>query len=101
MANESIKCPECQSENPLDAVYCMECGCKIRKADENIYKTVKALAVIGIFLFLPLAIIAGYYLYTRPECTVKRKGMDYILISIVVWVLYVAVFTYASFVVHQ
>ena len=101
MADGSIKCPECQSENPLDAVYCMECGCKIEKVNENIYKKVKILAVIGIFIFLPLAIIAGLYLYTRPECSVKRKGMDYILISIAVWVFYLAIIIYASFAIHQ
>ena len=101
MADGSIKCPECQSKNPLEAVYCMECGCKLSKVDENIYKKVKTLAVIGIFIFLPLAIIAGLYLYTRPECAVKRKGMDYILISIVVWVFYLAIIIYASFVFHQ
>ncbi|MGO8785832.1 MAG: hypothetical protein ACLQVL_00425, partial [Terriglobia bacterium] len=27
---------------------------------------------------------------TRPECRVKRKGMDYILISIAVWIFYLA-----------
>ena len=101
MADGSIKCPECQSKNPLEAVYCMECGCKLSKVDENIYKKVKILAVIGIFIFLPLAIIAGLYLYTRPECAVKRKGMDYILISIVVLVFYLAIIIYASFVFHQ
>ncbi|MGP8024939.1 MAG: zinc-ribbon domain-containing protein, partial [Methanobacterium sp.] len=51
MADGSIKCPECQSENPLNAVYCMECGCKIEKVTENIYKKVKILAIIGIFIF--------------------------------------------------
>jgi ABC-type dipeptide/oligopeptide/nickel transport system permease component len=101
MADGSIICPECQSKNPLNAVYCMECGCKIGKVNENIYKKVKILAIIGIFIFLPLAIIAGLYLYTRSECSVKRKGMDFILISIAVWIFYLAIIIFASFAIHQ
>lgn len=99
--SNKIKCPECQSENPLDAIYCMECGCKIANVDENKYKKIQALAILGIFLFLPLAIICGVYLYRRPECAIKRKGMDFILISIVVWIFYVVVAVYLSFLVHQ
>lgn len=101
MADSTIKCPECQSENPIAAVYCMECGCKIKVEEDDKYKKVQYLAVTGIFLFLPLAIIAGLYLYTRPQCTFKRKGMDIILISIVVWVFYVVIAWYASLALHQ
>ena len=98
---KTVKCPECQSENSLNAIYCMECGCKIGNVDENRYERIQTIAIIGIFLFLPLALVLGLYLYTRPECAVKRKGMDFILISIVVWVFYLVVVGYASFVIHQ
>ena len=97
----TIKCPECQSKSPLGAVYCMECGCKIGNVNENKYKTIQIIAILGIFFFLPLAIISGLYLYKRPECAVKRRGMDFILVSIVVWVFYLVVLLYASFVFHQ
>ncbi len=97
-----ISCPECKSENPVNAVYCMECGCKIKNdGNEGKYKKVQYLAIIGVVFFLPLAIVTGLYLYTRPECNIKRRGMDIILISLVLWILYVVIAIYTSYMLHQ
>ncbi len=90
------KCPQCQSENPLNAVYCIECGCKIDKIAAE-YKKVQYLGIVGIVLFLPLALISGLYLYTRPGCGTKRRGMDIIVVSIAVWIFYGVVLLYSSF----
>jgi hypothetical protein len=92
----TAKCPQCQSETPLNAVYCMECGCKIDETSAK-YKNVQYLGIVGIVLFLPLALISGLYLYTRPGCGPKRRGMDIILVSLVVWVFYAVVLIYSSF----
>jgi hypothetical protein len=103
MVSEEVnmaKCPQCQSENPLNAVYCIECGCKIDKTAAE-YKKVQYLGILGIALFLPLALISGLYLYTRPECATKRRGIDIILVSIALWVFYAVVLLYSSFYIHS
>lgn len=52
-----MKCPECQFDNPPDAVFCRECGTRLEFSDENLVQT-KSMADRS---FVPKKIIAGKY----------------------------------------
>ncbi|HEY0196641.1 MAG TPA: hypothetical protein VGC02_03610 [Methanobacterium sp.] len=80
-----VKC-SCGVVNPNDAKYCQECGGSLIK--ENNYDLATALGIIGTIFFIPLALICGVYLYTRPEVTAKITGKRIILVSILLWALF-------------
>jgi hypothetical protein len=85
-----MECPECGTENIENAQYCQECGDKLGEYPKK-YGNVSLLGFAGIFLFIPIALICGAYLYTRPEKFAKARGKFIILLSIVLWAIFTTI----------
>jgi len=66
--------------------YCPECGHKSYEV-LNKYKTISVLGLVGIFIFFPITLVIGAYLYTRPEPFAKRRGKYMVLLPIIILVI--------------
>ena len=76
-------CEKCGAENQDEALYCQKCGNGFEvEGAEDKYTLVYILCLIGMFLFLPLAVICGFYLWARPEPNVKRHGRNILLLCL-------------------
>jgi uncharacterized membrane protein YvbJ len=98
-------CTECGVKNDDSARYCNQCAhpfgeapypasyvavnSKKKKKDE--YKVVKILGVVGIILFMPLAVGAGIYLITRDDKSARNAGIALTSIGII-WIVAVVLF---------
>jgi len=87
-----VKCKNCGIDNVENAEYCQECGNKIKEFPTK-YENVSFLGFAGIILFLPLAIISGIYLYTRPEKFAKDRGKFIVGLGILLWIIYAIALT--------
>ena len=57
------------------------------------YANISLLGFVGILLFLPLALICGIYLWTRPEKFAKERGKFIVGLGILLWIIYAIAFT--------
>jgi len=84
-----MKCTNCGTENPENSKYCQHCGTALEsESTGNKYVISYLMVFIGIIIFLPLAVISGIYLWTRPEPKTKRNGKIIIILSLVLFVLF-------------
>lgn len=87
-----MKCPNCETENPENSRYCQQCGTALEtEAAENSHSLAYFVGVVGLLVFLPLAVISGIYLWTRPEPNVKRNGRNIIVIALVLFIVFLII----------
>jgi ABC-type phosphate transport system permease subunit len=84
-----MKCIKCETENPDTAKYCQHCGTALKsETTGNKYVISYLMAFIGIIIFLPLAVLSGIYLWTRPEPNAKKDGKNIIRIVLVLFIVF-------------
>lgn len=83
-------CPHCGTENPENFKYCNECGTALIEDDdaESKHTVAYILATTGVLAFLPLGIISGIYLWTRPEPIVKKHGRNIVILCLIILVVF-------------
>jgi hypothetical protein len=89
------KCPKCESDNLEDAQYCQECGEKLVK-DELKVTLIIGIAglILGIIIapiFFIIPFIMGIYLLTRSSSSDKLQGKLFILFSVALFIIILAI----------
>lgn len=90
-----VKCPKCESDNLDDAQYCQECG---EKLVEDELKVTLIIGIAGLILgilisviFFIIPFITGLYLLKRPLGPDKLQGKLFILFSVALFFIILAI----------
>lgn len=68
------RCENCGNKLEKDALYCHECGFKIRQRDNDPHSTAIALGWLGLLFFVPLGFVMGLYLISQDSKRAKKNG---------------------------
>ena len=91
-------CQKCGTEISDSEEYCLKCGEQMDNGSSYLIVNIITIAAIIIGFIIPLvfifALIPALYLYTRPVNSVKQRGKVYILVTLLLFVVMLIVWSF-------
>jgi hypothetical protein len=91
-------CQKCGTEASDNEKYCLKCGEQMDNGSSYLIVNIITIAAIIIGFIMPfvfiIALIPAVYLYTRPVNSVKQRGKLYIIVSLLLLVIMLIVWSF-------
>lgn len=91
-------CQKCGTETSDNEKYCLKCGEQMDNGRSYLIVNIITIAAIIIGFIMPFvfifALIPAVYLYTRPVNSVKQRGKLYIIVTLLLFVIMLIVWSF-------